>query len=229
MYRNIVKQSLKRLFNWHLYRIPNWKVMEKFTNIKNFTDISTISTSKYESYTTNCRNFILQHTDVEDFATEISWLRANETRSLLHGRRGCQARWQRESGGDGRHFEGVYEALCVTRWKNDLSTPRGFTASPSSLPRLPPTVGFLAKFLIHRLYTSVRGQLHVKIVSRNLRNFPAIILLWRDILIYPVIYKIGKHCASFFLTFFFLSSTLLYAPRISIVSFVRANKPEKNY
>jgi len=58
--------------------------------------------------------------DVKDFVGEISWLRVNETEVY------CQRGVRRERvaamriRGDGRHFEGVYEALCVTRWKNDL-------------------------------------------------------------------------------------------------------------
>jgi len=51
--------------------------------------------------------------DVKDFVGEISWLRVNETEVY------CQRGVRRERAaamrirGDGRHFEGVYEALCV--------------------------------------------------------------------------------------------------------------------
>jgi len=72
--------------------------------------------------------------DVKDFVGEISWLRVNETEVY------CQRGVRRERAaamrirGDGRHFEGVYEALCVTRWKND--PPFGVYSTLPSSPTL---------------------------------------------------------------------------------------------
>jgi len=72
--------------------------------------------------------------DVKDFVGEISWLRVNETEVY------CQRGVRRERAaamrirGDGRHFEGVYEALCVTCWKNDL--PFGVYSTLPSSPTL---------------------------------------------------------------------------------------------
>lgn len=95
---------------------------------------------------------------LKDSVGEISWLRVNETEVY------CQRGVRRERAaamrirGDGRHFEGVYEALCVTRWKNDL--PFGvYSALPST-----PDLSTSSEILIHRLYTNEihDGQLHVK-------------------------------------------------------------------
>ena len=41
-----------------------------------------------------------------------------------------QRRHQGRLEGDGRHFMGVYEALCVTRWKNDPPTCLQFSIPP---------------------------------------------------------------------------------------------------
>lgn len=101
---------------------------------------------------------IVFHMDVEDFVGQISWLRVNETEVY------CQRGVRRERAaatrirGDGRHFEGVYEALCVTRWKNDPP----FGGLQHSLPSSP--ISTSSEILIHRLYTNeIHGdQLYVK-------------------------------------------------------------------
>lgn len=86
-------------------------------------------------------------TDVKDFTREISWLRANETEVY------CERGVSRERvaatqiRGDGRHFEGVYEALCVTCWKND---PLQGLQSLHLLSDLAKS----SEILIHRLYTA---------------------------------------------------------------------------
>jgi len=94
---------------------------------------------------------------LKDSVGEISWLRVNETEVY------CQRGVRRERAaamrirGDGRHFEGVYEALCVTRWKNDL--PFGVYSTLSPFP-----LSTSSEILIHRLYTNEihDSQLHVK-------------------------------------------------------------------
>lgn len=69
--------------------------------------------------------------------------RANDGREALQRGQSLLPRWCQARGvtaasriaGDGRHFGGVYEALCVTRWKNDSPRCPGLYYVQSPTPR----------------------------------------------------------------------------------------------